>query len=153
MSKQKRTFFVCISKCSLSYLKIVQTNGMTKENSFFFVFLNRWSSESRVKLACAMPKYRANESRVKLAWLCRVQPIFNEVNRDRGRRSQCSLSYLKIVQTNDMSKQKRLFCFDISECSQYYSIMNQDLLLTSQNDFTKNKSHLSRSPTTIFLPP
>ncbi|MDY4409127.1 MAG: hypothetical protein SPE53_08395 [Prevotella sp.] len=32
-----------------------------------------------------MPKYRANESRVKLAWLCRVQPIFNEVNRDGGR--------------------------------------------------------------------
>ena len=25
-----------------------------------------------------IPKYRANESRVKLAWLCRVQPIFNE---------------------------------------------------------------------------
>ena len=50
--------------------------------------VNRWSSESRVKLALAMPKYRANESRVKLAWLCRVQPIFNEVNRDRGRQSQ-----------------------------------------------------------------
>ena len=32
-----------------------------------------------------IPKYRANESRVKLAWLCRVQPIFNEVNRDGGR--------------------------------------------------------------------
>ena len=49
--------------------------------------VNRWSSESRVKLALAMPKYRANESRDKLAWLCRVQPIFNEVNRDRGRQS------------------------------------------------------------------
>ena len=48
----------------------------------------RWSSESRVKLALAMPKYRANESRDKLAWLCRVQPIFNEVNRDRGRQGQ-----------------------------------------------------------------
>ena len=35
-----------------------------------------------------MPKYRANESRDKLAWLCRVQPIFNEVNRDRGRQGQ-----------------------------------------------------------------
>ena len=34
--------------------------------------INRWSSESRDKLA----------------WLCRVQPIFNEVNRDRGRQSQ-----------------------------------------------------------------
>ena len=29
--------------------------------------INRWSSESRVKLALAMPKYRANESRDKLA--------------------------------------------------------------------------------------
>ena len=34
------------------------------------VSYNRWSSESRVKLA----------------WLCRVQPTFNEVNRDRRRR-------------------------------------------------------------------
>ena len=24
-----------------------------------------------------IPKYRANESRAQLAWLCRVQPIFN----------------------------------------------------------------------------
>ena len=51
------------------------------------VSYNRWSSESRSKIVWIMPKYRANESRVKLAWLCRVQPIFNEVNRDRGRRS------------------------------------------------------------------
>ena len=40
------------------------------------------------KRGYTMPKYRANESRVKLAWLCRVQPIFNEVNRDGGRQSQ-----------------------------------------------------------------
>ena len=50
------------------------------------VSYNRWSSESRSKIVWIMPKYRANESRVKLAWLCRVQTIFNEVNRDRGRR-------------------------------------------------------------------
>ena len=50
------------------------------------VSYNRWSSESRSKIVWIMPKYRANESRVKLAWLCRVQPIFNEVNRDSGRR-------------------------------------------------------------------
>ena len=47
-----------------------------------------------------MPKYRANESRVKLAWLCRVQPIFNEVNRDRGRRSQACLGYA-MARTDD----------------------------------------------------
>ena len=34
------------------------------------VSYNRWSCESRVKLA----------------WLCRVQPIYNEVNRNRVRR-------------------------------------------------------------------
>ena len=50
------------------------------------VSYNRWSSESRSKIVWIMPKYRANESRVKLAWLCRVQAIVNEVNRDRGRR-------------------------------------------------------------------
>ena len=43
------------------------------------------AARGEAKLAWAIPKYRANESRVKLAWLCRVQPIFNEVNRDRGR--------------------------------------------------------------------
>ena len=42
------------------------------------VSYNRWSSESRVKLA----------------WLCRVQPIFNDVNRDKGRRqSTVSLNW------------------------------------------------------------
>ena len=46
------------------------------------------AARAEAKLVWIMPKYRANESRVKLAWLCRVQPIFNEVNRDRGRRSQ-----------------------------------------------------------------
>ena len=46
------------------------------------------AARAETKLALAMPKYRANESRDKLAWLCRVQPIFNEVNRDRGRQSQ-----------------------------------------------------------------
>ena len=41
-----------------------------------------------------IPKYRANESRVKLAWLCRVQLIFNEVNRERGiRQSTDGVSY------------------------------------------------------------
>ena len=50
------------------------------------VSYNRWSSESRSKIVWIMPKYRANESRVKLVWLCRVQSIFNEVNRDRGSR-------------------------------------------------------------------
>ena len=44
------------------------------------------AARAEAKLVWIMPKYRANESRVKLAWLCRVQPIFNEVNRDRGRR-------------------------------------------------------------------
>ena len=43
------------------------------------------TEEDKVKLVWVMPKYRTNESRVKLAWLCRVQPIFNEVNCDGGR--------------------------------------------------------------------
>ena len=56
--------------------------------------VNRWSSESEAKLFWIMPKYRANESRVKLAWLCRVQLIFNEVNRERGiRQSTDGVSY------------------------------------------------------------
>ena len=36
------------------------------------------AARGEAKLAWAIPKYRANESRVKLAWLYRVQPIFNE---------------------------------------------------------------------------
>ena len=54
------------------------------------------AARAETKLALAMPKYRANESRDKLAWLCRVQPIFNEVNRDRGRRSQVCLGYTMV---------------------------------------------------------
>ena len=48
-------------------------------------FVTDGAARGEAKLAWAIPKYRANESRVKLAWLCRVQPIFNEVNRDGGR--------------------------------------------------------------------
>ena len=48
-------------------------------------FVTDGAASGESKLAWAIPKYRANESRVKLALLCRVQPIFNEVNRDRGR--------------------------------------------------------------------
>ena len=49
-------------------------------------FVTDGAARGEAKLAWALPKYRANESRVKLDWLCRVQPIFNEVNRDEGRR-------------------------------------------------------------------
>ena len=49
---------------------------------------------AEAKLVWIMPKYRANESRVKLAWLCRVQLILNEVNRERGiRQSTDGVSY------------------------------------------------------------
>ena len=48
-------------------------------------FVTDGAARGEAKLAWAIPKYRANESRVKLDWLCRVQPIFNEVNRDGGR--------------------------------------------------------------------
>ena len=69
------------------------------------------AARAEAKLVWIMPKYRANESRVKLAWLCRVQPIFNEVNRDRGRRGQACLGYAMAI--------KRLYlykCFLAHDC-------------------------------------
>ena len=86
MSEKTSSLLECFSECSLSYEKIVQANGMTKQNTQFLFFIPE-RSLSYEKIVQMSEKTSS------------LLECFSE----------CSLSYEKIVQASGMTKQNTQF--------------------------------------------